>query len=245
MGQPLRLDQPDGLPSELVDRLASLPREVLDLEYMDHVLQHATARQLAGDIEVVVHASHVRAYHCTRLLDPSRVRSEGLRILDVDTHTRVTLATIRDQVPVDARMGFDQLLARGMPKDERGGREGVVWFCMSPYLVMQHGTEDFFRFLGGEAIYRQFERGHPCLAALEDLGEPTVVEVAIPARDFATFREFPFARDIMSHALAARGGAAAVDSLDAPLRRSVRPDEVVRVYRKQEFCAEYGPSGGC
>jgi len=244
MGQPLRLDQPDGLPSELIDRVASLPRDVLDLEYMDHVLQHPTARQLAADIEVVVRASDVRAYHCTRLLNPSRVRSEGLRILDVVTHTHVTLAAIRDHVSVEARMGFDQLLAQEMPEDERRGREGVVWFCMSPYLVMQGGTEDFFRFLGGEAIYRQFERRHPCLTALAELGVPAIVEVVIPAREFVTFREFPFARDIMSHALAARGGAAALDPLEARLSRSVRPEEVVRVYGKQEFWAEYG-AGGC
>jgi len=36
---------------------------------------------------------------------------------------------------------------------QRSYRDGLIWTCLSRSLVKTHGTETFFRFFGGEAIF--------------------------------------------------------------------------------------------
>ena len=76
----------------------------------------------------------------------------------------------------------------------------MLWFCLSNADVLSDGTERFFQYLGGEAIYMPLSRYEKLCAKLKSLGRAVVVEVALSPPELSVFSDVPFAIVSLSRA---------------------------------------------
>jgi hypothetical protein len=202
--------------------------------YFSHLLEDREIRDAAEELNSLIAISHVRGYHCTKELEPGLIQSRGIRPLSINEHLDEFLAFVGTTAP-HLTDNFVRTYESWRVNDEMEGREGRIWFCLSRDFLSNGGTEGFFRYYGGEALYWPFDEGSPCLAFLESLGRPVVVEVVVPADAFITSIELPFARTLLGHHARRLNSAFQVEPLEAPMNRSVMPTEVLCVHEQDVF----------
>ena len=232
----VRLDDPETLPLDLLlkaERLAPLFRRE---GFMDELIHRPAFRRVADEVECFIRGNRVAAYHCTKELHRGFFESRGLRPLSLRRHVNEFLEYIEPRVPGPVFARFKATYDEWEQHEQIQYREGMIWFCMSRRLVKQEsGTWRFFTYYGGEALYWPFKRGDECLAILEDIGNPVIVEVALPAADLIKFKELPFARDILSHLAVRANPEFYVDSLEGYVKRPIAADEIVEVHPRDNF----------
>ena len=115
------------------------------------------------------------------------------------------------------------------------GRNGLIWICLSRPGVSDDGTDKFFTFFGGEAIYWPLVDGrYPCIAEkLRTIGQPVVVELAVPAIDLHFFQ--PLARYVLSCHHKRLKPTVDRPEAEARLKRQVLPSEIIRVTPRANF----------
>ena len=128
------------------------------------------------------------------------------------------------------------------PGPQERGRDGRVWFCLAPNQVVDRGTDKFFRYFGGEAIYMPVTCHASIARKLEAIGRPVVVEVSINPKELRAFGDFPFALNALSLFHRSKNPNAHIHSSEGYLERNVLPDEVLRVSPKDEFFNAYSDS---
>jgi hypothetical protein len=210
---------------------------------MERLLELSEFRDLASEVEDYILGIRVRAYHCTKELEPGLFQKHGLRLLQMKEHIEEFLENVVSHHKPELLGRFRSAYEWWQQSGQLQGREGKIAFCMSPYLVKDSGTSLFFEYYGGEALCRPFmaDKGDECLDFLRELGKPVVVEAEVPAVEFETFRElnkFPYAQDILSHYVKRLNSEFKAYSLQAYLERPVLPSEIVAVHEKDTFWNE-------
>jgi hypothetical protein len=217
--------------------------------FMERLLELSKFKELIAEVEEYILSRRVRAYHCTKELEPDFFRDRGLRPLSMQEHINEFLENVVSHRKPELLGRFRSVYDRWLQSSQRPRREGKIAFCMSPYLVKDSGNSSFFEYYGGEALYwplifpnqRVDQVDDECLDFLGELGRPVVVEVAVPASDFTTFKEYAFAQDILSHYAKRHNSEFVADSLEAFLERSAQPSEIVTVHNKDAFWSKYWP----
>jgi hypothetical protein len=236
---PVRLDEPDFMPEQLVERLLAMWPLLQKANFMDDLLCHPEFSAIARVLDDHLLTQKMRAYHCTKQLCHGFFERRGLRPLNLAQHTSEFLGSVGPRLQPEDLRRFELTYAQWLQHPSISGREGLLWFCMSPYQVKKSGTARFFEYFGGEALYWPFSYGDPCLDVLRNLGQPVVVEVVVPAADFTTFPRYPFAQDMLSHFIRKRlNPHFQVASLEAYVKRPIGPNEIVKVHRKDTFWKE-------
>ena len=165
-----------------------------------------------------VYKRQVQAYHCTREPSPGFFEAHGLRLTNLSDHQAEFLEshghhfTQAERETVEAE--WDRQFHR--KTGSSGVRNGLIWMCLSRPGVPHDGTDKFFTYFGGEAIYWPFVSGqHPTIAAkLQSIGQPVVVELAVPAKDRNCLQ--PLAHYVLSchhHTLNPNIGIAAISGV--------------------------------
>lgn len=148
----LILDDPKTWPPHITEQLDS--SNVVELlqrhESMDHVADDPTLIDVFADIEKHAIEVGLAGYHCTKQLANRPYAETGLRILDFQTHHSEFRALLRDHESVDAELyeHIDKRLSYWQA-NHNGKRERMLWFCLNRRLVLDSGTESFFRYYGG------------------------------------------------------------------------------------------------
>ncbi|MDP9194027.1 MAG: hypothetical protein M3P06_20215 [Acidobacteriota bacterium] len=190
------LDDPASIPLSVLRRLAGKRQFFERATYFSHLLEDREIRDAAEELDSLIAVSRVRGYHCSKELERGLIQSRGLRPLSINEHLDEFLAFIRTTAP-HITDEFVRTYESWRVNDQMEGREGRIWFCLSRDFVINGGTEGFFRYYGGEALYWPFDEGSSCLAFLESLGRPVVVEVVVPADAFTRSSQLPFARTLL------------------------------------------------
>lgn len=241
----LRLDQPSALPLPLREQLDALRPVFLETIFLDDLLERPSFRSLADDVEDFFAQGKVRGYHCTKELYAGQYLASGLRPLDAQRQVDEFLRYAEERlVPSRVNRFRERFTESLLNRQNLQCREGMIWFSFSPWLVKDHGTQDFFRYFGGEILYRAFaERDDPELHSfLRSIGAPVVVEVGVPANEVRTFRSWPCARDVLSHYGRQVNPEFLICSLEGYMTRQIEPDEVIAVHRRDEFWRTYWPN---
>jgi len=118
-----------------------------------------------------------------------------------------------------------------------GTREKKLWFCLTRTLVLNSGTESFFKYFGGEAIYFAFLRDQRVAPLLESIGEPVVVEVEIDVSVLTVSRKWAVGRTLVSHFASARNPNFFVEELEGYVSEDIPPQSVVAVHSYNDFVA--------
>jgi hypothetical protein len=164
------LDDENTLPEELLTILRSRACQLKDER--DKELEFADSRWLRpietpvtdSTIEEVFHIIEpleIRAYHCTRLLNPSKILTTGLRLLTPGMHKEILIEALEAAkcTTEETKLVF-KLLHDFQKKGNYKNREEQVCFILS--RKMAEYPDDcgvFFRQVGGEATKKALS-GH-------------------------------------------------------------------------------------
>ncbi|WP_454730872.1 MULTISPECIES: hypothetical protein [Cupriavidus] len=234
MSLPLRLDSVAALPAEFVARLAEHRQLFEQREFLDAVLESRSVRAIADELEVYLKQQRIHGYHCTKEPSPGFFEAHGLRPTDVAAHQAEFLATFRDHFTA---MEIADIMAAWETYFEHHGqrsvRDGLVWACLSRSLIKTKGTETFFRFFGGEAIFMPLKQHLTIAPKLEAIGRPVVVEVALPGD--ALRAAYAMSRAVLSHYHATVHPDAHLYESEACLRQLIPSSDVIGVTPLGEF----------
>lgn len=100
-------------------------------------------------------------------------------------------------------------------------------------LTVSHGTEPFFNAFGGEAIHMPLADDSSSMEKLKKLGEPVVVEVALPGEQISTY--FEMAWCAISYYHRRINPATYLMESEACLSGSVPPADVLAVVPLRQF----------
>jgi len=187
----LILDNPTTWPVHVIDQLNS--NKVVQLcksqDYMEHIAEHPDLIDIFADVEKFAISDGIAGYHCTK--QPSNVsfKSIGLRSLDFARHHAEVRALIRQHPSVDDELyGHIDSKLTDWQYNHTGDRENKLWFCMTRTLVLDSGTDLFFKYFGGESVYFPFLDDKSVIPILESIGKPVVVEANINPADLFVFQ---------------------------------------------------------
>jgi hypothetical protein len=109
-------------------------------------------------------------------------------------------------------------------------RRGMIWFVFNRRLLADEGGMNrFFRYWGGESLYRRHSLDAATAACLERVGVPCIVEAAIPVRAIASsFTQIP-ARMLSVYLKHRQVQASLRDDAEGYVREAVTSERVRRV----------------
>lgn len=235
----IRLDDPRFIPESLNQALKKEWSALQSAEYMETLTERDPFRNIAIRLETFIRENHIVGYHCTK--EPSRgyFLENGLRILDREAHQREFLATHGNLFSEMELEAIQSAWASYFPGMQDSARNGILWFCLSPYLVVNDGTAYFFEYYGGEAVHMPLDNMPEIMNKLRTLGLAVVVEVRIDPNELHALGDFPLALNALSHYHRLANPLAYIHSREGYLNRDVRPDEIVRVVLKNDFFSQY------
>lgn len=118
-------------------------------------------------------------YHCTRLTDAEIevIRRNGMQLQNASS-LRARIQACADGGLIDRCVAADFSTTNGA---NDSNRIGMIWFCFfAPHLAGEAGVEGFFRYWGGEALYRWHYGDVLKGAVLQQIGTPCLVVADVP-----------------------------------------------------------------
>jgi hypothetical protein len=220
--------------------------EVINLfrsnRYMDQLEKNPILLPILEEIDSVIASVPLSAYHCTKQLTERPYSTTGLRILNFDQHHSEVLELLRNHENVSPSL-FKKIDCRLLQwrKNHTGSREKMLWFCVDRNLVFDSGTESFFKYFGGEAIYFPFMDDPEIGPLLESIGEPVVVEVRIRSGDIRVYHQFAFARTLASHFANKVNAKFFIEGREGNLSKGVEAHDIIHVHPHKKFLEKFGP----
>lgn len=196
-------DQSDTIPNSIIS-LLDKKRELIRNEL---ILQ--TQRDIAGhqwDGEVVVKENYdetfekimellcnekVLGYHCTKLISPEEILKTGLKKLNPQEYKNwmknFLITNVQDENAINI---IDRFFAEYLKDDEFEHRGNMIWFYINKCLVHSSGSNDFFKYYGGEAIRRvTYPIRDVILPILIHTGTPTVVAFKFDFKELTDYHQ--------------------------------------------------------
>ena len=144
-------------------------------------------------IEEIIHiitSFEIRAYHCTRLLEPKKVLTTGLKMLTPKFHKEILAEAMElaKCTNAETKLVFE-LLEDFQRKGYYKNREGMIWFVLSKKMAKYSDCAVFFQQVGGEVTERALGvTGSSVLSKLSFVGKPVLVECILPIKNAAHFQ---------------------------------------------------------
>jgi hypothetical protein len=226
--RPLRLDDPASLPPSFAAKLADFDQVFQRCEYADILADDRGLRRLGDELETYLRTQPIYAYHCSREPEPGYFHKHGLRLTNLQTHQEEFLARFGERFTsgeiADMREAWRRHFVQG---GQVKYREGMIWFCLTRETAYSSGTEVFFKYFGGEAVFMPLKR-HPTIAKkLSQIGAPVVVEVRLPPGVASAHR--PLSLPLLSAYHRTRRTDACPWLAETHVRQPVLPADVVAV----------------
>jgi hypothetical protein len=170
-----------------VERPETWPKPLADFVNMHHQLfrdweignvspqRYEYALHTLGDI---LCGYAIRGWHCTRL---TNAESEAIRIGGMQLPDENMLARRIDALVVSGCI--TPVVAAALKSKNLAHEENRhdVWFCFyAPSREDEGGIGDFFRYWGGEALYKPHKRDPQMAAVIEKIGTPCLIEADVP-----------------------------------------------------------------
>lgn len=226
--EPLRLEALEALPSAIFERIEEHKQLFQHNEYLESVLEHSAVSAIAEDLENYLRQQRIIGYHCTKEPHEGFFAARGLRTTDVLAHQQEFLSMFGNRFTAEEIAEMESTWhSYFVEQRQRTYRDGLIWTCLSRSLVKTRGTETFFRFFGGEAIFMPLKESDTLAEKLESIGTPVVVEVVLPGDSLTAY--YPMSRAVLSqYHIRVNPNASLVQS-EAKLPKSIPPEDVISV----------------
>lgn len=138
--------------------------------------------QIVVDVKSILRPYKILGYHCCRLteLEIDAIKTEGMFLPNPTTLLKRVEKLVETGV-----IGKDvahKLIKENDAADQY--RRDILWFCFfQPYIASESGIGSFFRFWGGEALFRSHEDNIITGPILKQIGTPAIVEASLPLKD--------------------------------------------------------------
>jgi hypothetical protein len=225
----IQLDKPDQMPEELRSIVAEVAASGVRATSSEALLRNPKTRSIAVQLDAYVRRHRVLAFHCTKEHPVGHLAASGLRVLRGSAHLNDCVEALSPHLSSEQvdrlRRAFERFHDRSL-----AAREGKLWFCLDRRAVLDRGTEDFFRYFGGESLYRPLNDGahEDIRRVLAIVGRPVVAECTLSPDELTVFPELAFGRTLLGFALKSGGGLA--DSLEGYVSVDVGRNQMVAVH---------------
>ncbi|NLD46637.1 MAG: hypothetical protein GX660_05490 [Clostridiaceae bacterium] len=126
---------------------------------------------------------YVYGMHCTKILNDD-ILKYGLRILNIDEQIEyVKNALISNGTSKQITKCFLATLNECYDEEDKACRENQICFVLNRSAIFDEiGCEDFFKYFGGECIYRVFKFRENCIIKniLSEIGKPVIIHAWVP-----------------------------------------------------------------
>lgn len=232
--EPLQLESPDALPLEIFERLEEHKQLFQQNEYLESVIEHSVVSAIAEDLENHLRRQRIIGYHCTKEPHEGFFAARGLRTTDVLAHQQEFLSMFGNLFTLDELEEMKSIWhSYFVEQRQRSCRDGLIWTCLSRSLVKTRGTETFFRFFGGEAIFMPLKENSILAKKLESIGTPVIVEVALPGDSLTAY--YQMSRAVLSQYHRRVNPNASPVYSEANLRKNIPPEDVISVIPLETF----------
>ena len=188
-----------------------------------------------AECESIMRNVDLVGYHCTRLREREieDVRHNGLRSSSPELLQKRVDDAVSDGL-------LSAIIAEQLHANHQAGHEyrrGMIWFVFDETsLQCESGVERLFRSWGGEALYNSHEKDPETGPALRSIGEPCIVEAAIPTSGI----NVPVEERVMGAYLERRGISTMYGAgMEGYVRTNVPVDRILRVIRRDDPAFEH------
>lgn len=230
---PVKIDDCVAIPQELVEQLAVHRQSVLASVCTETLVRGGPLTSIAHQLAQHLRSQRVLGYHCTREPEPGYFRRRGLRPTNLREHQDEFLQTFGHRFTSEEVDYMRQQWHAYFDAAQKNGREGRVWTCLTRASVLSSGMEPFFAAYGGEAIHMPLADDSSAKAKLATLGQPVVVEVALPGDEIQTYCEMAWCTLNYFHRTV-NPRAYPMES-EACFKGTVQPSDVLAVVPLSEF----------
>jgi hypothetical protein len=230
---PLKLEDPRAVPPHLGEALKRHDALLARTVFLDNIVRGPEIGPIAEALSHHLCLQRIHAYHCTREPAPGYFAARGLRPTSLDEHQEEFLRLFGHHFTAEERAYVRKQWSEYFDPTQRRARQGRVWTCLSRALVRSHGTEPFFAAYGGEAIYMPLADDSSAMRKLATLGQPVVVEVALPGASLKTYSDMAWSVLSIYHRRV-NPNAHPIES-EACYEGAVPPDDVLQVVPLDQF----------
>jgi hypothetical protein len=234
MNAPLKLEDPAAIPARLRRELDAHCDLFAQYEYVDQVERaHSDIQRILTQLQQHLLTKRIHAYHCTREPEPGYFRANGLRVVDLREHRREFVETFGHRVTNAEREELYRQLESPIERIDLDGRNGMIWACLSRSIVIDHGTEEFFTYFGGEALRKWWDAAPIILPLLASVGQPVIIEASFPASGLNSYCNL--AKTVLSQYHRTIRPDAYDHACEGFLRQPVPPQDVIAVTPMADF----------
>ncbi|MFG6432562.1 hypothetical protein [Roseateles sp. LYH14W] len=230
---PVKLEDPHSIPKALRQALNAHDREMRATRDTESLIRGGPLDAIADALSEHLCAQRIHGYHCTREPEPGYFKRHGLRATNLRAHQDEFLHSLGHHFTDNEQSYMRKQWAAYFDAGQVKSREGKVWACLTRSLAVSHGTKPFFRAYGGEAIHMPLADDSSVIEKLKTLGEPVIVEVALPGDAIRTYCDMAWCA-LNYHHRRINPDAYPMDS-EAWLGSSVRQNDVLDVVKLQDF----------
>jgi hypothetical protein len=176
--------------------------------------------------------SSALAWHCTKLINPEKIKSNGLQLFSV--------ALIKDLIQTEMGNILDQkdqeIIIKKIKNYERddffGSRENQLWFLLNKEMWSDTGCKEFFSFFGGEAMRRIIENDVPRYKSVfQSVGKPYLIEFHVELNQIESYQLSNLADQLINF------GIDSLNSEKTPfiyaegkITKTIAPDRILNIY---------------
>jgi len=186
---------------------------------------------LVTRLEKILSEHDIVGYHCTRLTprEINDIRADGLKILTGDLVNKKLENALEDGHISEIEftdLKSSEIIKKNL-ENENGRRTGLIAFCPNRSILKNfHGVYRLFRYWGGEAVYRGYEKIDKFSLAKRFIGLPCVIKCAVPYSDMKNYSSV--AESFLSHLI--------LDEIESPetpakfnmgVERDIAPVEIL------------------
>jgi hypothetical protein len=197
-----------------------------------HSVSMPTYDSAKSKIEELLLDSSALAWHCTNLINPEKIKTNGLHPLSV--------ALIKDLIQTEMVNILDQkdqeIIIKKIKEYERddffGSRENQLWFLLNKEMWSDTGCKEFFSFFGGEAMRRIIENDLPRYKSVfQSVGKPYLIEFHVELNQIESYQLSNLADQLINFG---------IDSLntektpfiyaEGKITKTIVPDRILKIY---------------
>lgn len=173
----------------------------------------------------------VRAYHCTRLLDPEINLQSGLEPLRLATLS-ARIHHVADALPVpDSSFVIEEEIAQFAHSSDFLSQQGLLWFYLSEEQTQHPDSQDLLDFYGGRSLravlVEQRFRFYPLL---KRMGTPAVLACRIRLADATESQVEELAKLMLDYIVdAATGLNPKPIAGELSIRKGVTPEDILGI----------------
>lgn len=231
----VNLNSLDQMPTDIRKSLQKYRHLFIKARSIEGLLEDVDIFGVAEHLDHICRKEGVICYHFTRAVQ-HEIRVRGLEVSSGADRRSQFISSHGNLFSEGQRRRIRQAWGEYFDEEAPTARDGKIWFNLTLNALNNGGADRLLRFFGGEQIYMPLTQDDEIAAVLQTVGEPLIVECALPTEILYTFSEIPWGKTWLStYHLSIRQEALQFDQ-DASTRKPVPTSQIVTIRAAEAQC---------